>query len=202
MAGLLLLFGAVIVLIIAQRRKTGAAQEKESAFHDDDGGTWTREAKVRHGVFAVLAVLALSIFLIFDLLGSASLYWRLVTVYAGFWVLVGVLLLPSRPLGLKLGILAILVLVLFTLRYVDWNSRKPFLRDLYSVKEGMTADQVDGIMHEYMRSLGRDVIHDRGGLLVAGTVTYRHTNEGWGDSDWGIITLDSGRVVQVQFLPD
>ncbi len=202
LAGLLLLLGAIVVLIIARRRRAAYAQEKDTALHDDEGDAWTREAKVRYAVFAVLAVLALSIFLIFDLLGSASLYWRFVAVYVGFWVLVGVLLLPSRPLGLKLGSLAILVLVLFSLRYVDWNSRKPFLRDLYSIDEGMTAAQVEGSMREYMKSDGGNARYDQSGQIVAGTVTFRHTNEGWGDSDWGVVTFEDGRVVQVQFLPD
>ena len=201
LAGLLILLGIVAVLIVARHRRAARAQEKDTTFHDD-GNAWTQEARVRYAVFALLAVLALSIFLVFDLLGSASLYWRFVGVYAGFWVLAGVLLLPSRPLGLKLGILAVLVLVLFALRTVDWNSRKPFLRDLYSVAEGMTAAQVESSMGEYIRSDGDNVRYDPSGQILAGTVTFRHTDEGWGDSDWGVVTFEDGRVVEVQFLPD
>jgi hypothetical protein len=33
-------------------------------------------------------------------------------------------------------------------------------------------------------------------------LVYRHTDEGWGDSDWGEIYLENGRVVEIQFLPD
>jgi len=37
---------------------------------------------------------------------------------------------------------------------------------------------------------------------VTGTSTYRHTNEGWGNSDWGVVTFEDGRVVQTEFMPD
>ena len=39
-------------------------------------------------------------------------------------------------------------------------------------------------------------------LALSGRAVYRHTNEGWGDSDWGEITFEKGRVVRIQFLPD
>jgi hypothetical protein len=33
-------------------------------------------------------------------------------------------------------------------------------------------------------------------------VTYRHTTEGWGGSDAGVVTFEGGRVVQIEFLHD
>jgi hypothetical protein len=33
-------------------------------------------------------------------------------------------------------------------------------------------------------------------------MVYRHTSEGWGDSDWGEIHFEEGRVVEIRFLPD
>jgi hypothetical protein len=43
------------------------------------------------------------------------------------------------------------VTVLFSVRFVDWSGRKPFLRDFYRIKEGMTESQVDQIMSGYMK---------------------------------------------------
>jgi len=37
------------------------------------------------------------------------------------------------------------------LRCVNWNSRKPFLRVLYSIHVGMTRVQVDAIMGKYLK---------------------------------------------------
>jgi hypothetical protein len=39
-------------------------------------------------------------------------------------------------------------------------------------------------------------------VSAEGRINYRHTTEGWGDSDWGLVTFQAGRVSQVEFLPD
>jgi hypothetical protein len=201
LAGGAVLAGGMVFLVLAQRRNRKAGPEKGPTLLQNDEAS-RQDARIRYTVFAGLAGLALVLFVTFDLLGSASLYWRFVVFYAGFWVLVGVLVLPARPWVTKIIVLASLVAVLLWVRAIDWNSRKPFLRDLYSVDEGMTVEQVDRIMNEYMRSTGQDAVFDEEGRILAGTVTYRHTDEGWGDSDWGIVTLKDGRAVQIRFLPD
>jgi hypothetical protein len=98
---------------------------------------------------------------------------------------------------------------LIAVRFVDWNSRKSFLRDFYSLQEGMTREQVDQTMSSYMKGVGGgppnsqgQYVYDEQGEVVTGWVTYRHTNEGWGDSDWGVVTLEDSRVVRLEFLPD
>jgi hypothetical protein len=151
--------------------------------------------------------LALSIFLILDLGLAVSLYLRFVAIYTAFWVLVGALLLYGHPMREKLLILGLLVMVAFSVRFIDWNSRKPFLKDFYRIREGMTPAQVEQIMGGYMIGGGAPLGSPRTelngwGEIVAGTVTYRHTNEGWGDSDWGVVTFENGRVVKIKFLPD
>jgi hypothetical protein len=73
----------------------------------------------------------------------------------------------------------------------------------------MTPDLVDQIMAGYMREAGVGPLNsetqttlDAQGRSYTGSVTYRHTNEGWGNSDWGVVTFEDGRVVQTRFLPD
>ena len=41
---------------------------------------------------------------------------------------------------------------------------------------------------------------DEQGQIVTGWLTYRHTDEGWADSGWGVVTFENGRVVEVRFL--
>ncbi|MGD9049488.1 MAG: Clr5 domain-containing protein, partial [Anaerolineae bacterium] len=139
-------------------------------------------------------------------------YWPFVAIYAAFCVLVGLLLLVGSPKREKLLILGLLVVVLFSLRFVDWNSRKPFLKDLYRVQEGMSLEQVEEIMGEYMGGAccpaeplgptGGEGAAQTEGMAQPDRLVYRHTDEGWGNSDWGEIHLENGRVVEIQFLPD
>jgi hypothetical protein len=198
-AGLMVLIGAGIVAVVLRRW---------SGDGENDGG-----ARSRYVLLALAFWMALSLFLILDLgLGLAvSVYPRFVAAYAAFWVLVGALLLYRRPIREKVLILALFPVVVFSVRFIDWNSRKPFLRDFYRIKEGMTESQVDQIMSGYMKgyfggpppSLREyEPEFDEQGKIVTSWVTYRHTDEGWGDSDWGVVTFENGRVVRTEFLHD
>jgi hypothetical protein len=76
----------------------------------------------------------------------------------------------------------------------------------------MTVEQVQQIMGDYMGGTCQpdnpfglptgESAAETEELALPGRAVYRHTNEGWGDSDWGEITFDKGRVVRIQFLPD
>lgn len=198
-AGLVLLIGAGIVTVVLRRWSGG---------EEDDRGV-----RSRYVLLALAFWIALSLFLILDLgLGFAvSIYPRFVVAYAAFWVLAGALLLYRRPIRERVLILALFVVVLFSVRFIDWNSRKSFLRDFYRIKEGVTELQVDQIMSGYNKSYyggpppsfrEYEPKFDEQGRIVTGWVTYRHTDEGWGNSDWGVVTFEHGRVVEVRFLHD
>ncbi len=92
--------------------------------------------------------------------------------------------------------------VLFSIRFVDWNSRKPFLKDLGRVSPGTPVAQVDEIMGDYMRSTSDHMQLDEQGRIVSGIIAYRHTTAAWGNSDHGVLTIAGGRVVDIDFLPD
>jgi hypothetical protein len=71
----------------------------------------------------------------------------------------------------------------------------------------MTETQVEQIMSSYRHGSGwpanpNPEAVEPGDLIVPETVIYRHTNAGWGDSDWGLIRYHDGRVVTVEFNPD
>jgi len=204
LAGLVLLAGAAATALIGTAWKK--ASLRSVGMPHGARGPW---ARTRIVLLALLSWFALSAFLILDLLFAVSLSYRFVALYAAFWALVGALLLYDRSLYGKLIVLALLVFVLWGVRFVDWTSRKPFLRDFYRIQEGMTPAQVDRIMEGYIRETGggppgseSQYGYNERGEIVSGWVTYRHTDKGWGDSDMGVVTLRQGRVTETEFLPD
>jgi len=205
-AGVMLLIAAAIVAVVL-RWLGNNTQSKDS---DSNGDRW---ARLRYVFLALAFWIALSIFLILDLgFGLAvSIYSRFVAAYAAFWVLIGALLLYRRPIREKALILALFLVIVFSVRFIDWNSRKLFLKDFYRIKEGMTESQVDQIMREYMKGYyggppaslrEHESEFNEQGKIITGWVTYRHTDEGWGDSDWGTVTFEDSYVVQKQFSMD
>lgn len=186
-----------------------ATKEPEESGHKGLGRTAVLRSK--YVLLAFPLGFALGLYLILDLALSVSIYVQFTAIYVLLWALVLPLFLTDAPARHKLWIVGLLAVALVSVRAIHWNSRKPFLKDLYRVKEGMSAAQVEQIMGGYMTGGGvplgspgprLDGRLDEQKDMMAGTISYRHTNEGWGDSDWGIVTLKDGRVVEVQFLPD
>jgi hypothetical protein len=212
LAGLTVLAGAALTVGVGSRWKVGQSQAEHRGGDGEDGAPPAETAKLRLWILAFAFWFALSAFLILDLGFSVSLFPQFIVPYGAFWLLVGALLLGGRPMRDKLVILGLFVVILFTFRSVDWNSRKPFLRNLYRIEEGMGESQVEQIMNGYTKTYGggpppshpeyREYEYDEQGRLLTGWVTYRHTDEGWGDSDWGVVAFENGIVAWIQFLPD
>lgn len=116
-------------------------------------------------------------------------------MFAAFFALPALVLLWRAPLRVKLAFISTFLLLILVVRNVEWNSRKPFLRALDAVQVGMTAEQVDAAMRGFVRA-------PRTGISDYGTVSFRHTDEGWGNADVGLVTFEGERVVKVEFLGD
>jgi hypothetical protein len=134
---------------------------------------------------------------------------------------------PVRSQLGRIGVLAAVIAIVTTLYFVDWTSRKPFLRDLAGVHVGMTEAEVRQIMGRYMEGTGWPAPPDSfpsdapstltiggsgmqysietspsGEIVVHDSVVFRHSNDGAFNSDWGIVSFSSGTVVRVEFSPD
>jgi hypothetical protein len=99
-----------------------------------------------------------------------------------------------------------------------WNSRDRFLRVFDLVHEGMTEQEVDVLLRDYLRGTGipnvRNVttiavgadIHpgdpSASQLSPRGCQVYRHSTSGLWNGDWGIVCYRAGRVVSTAFSPD
>ena len=126
----------------------------------------------------------------------------------------------------RLAAFAAVVAVIAALYFVPWSSRKPFLHDLYSIHPGMTEADVRRIMSRYIEGtgwpapygvipagtgtltdLGTGATHptgttSTGEITIKSSLVFRHSTAATFDSDWGIVTLKSGRVTGVSFSPD
>lgn len=126
----------------------------------------------------------------------------------------------------RIATLAVVIAVIATLYTVEWTTRKPFLRDLDCIRVGMSEAEVRKLMGRYMEGTGWPAIpgsstnapaaldiagsgsqyatetSKSGQMVIRDSLTFRHSNDGAFDSDWGIVSLSNGRVVSVEFSPD
>ena len=135
--------------------------------------------------------------------------------------------LPVRSQLHRIGALMAVVAVIAALYFVEWTTRKPFLRDLDQIRVGMTEAEVRRIMGRYMEGTGwptspfdtstngtstltdvgsgsrySTITSPSGEMIVRVSLVFRHSTNGAFSSDWGIVSLSSGRVVRVEFSPD
>jgi hypothetical protein len=167
--------------------------------------SWTRRAVLTGVLLTELA----GAFVMIDLFVGVSLLLPWLTGCLALGLALGLLGTVGVPTKMRVALLVSFALILIAVRWANWDSRKTFLRDLYSIHSGMTRTQVDGVMRTHMResthavspgappSSGGDGVRDD-------IVIYRHTNEGRddGNADWGIVKFELDKVVSVDFSPD
>jgi hypothetical protein len=112
----------------------------------------------------------------------------------------GFLLLRYLQPALQMSVLAAGLIFILSVRFVDWNSRKPFLRDLYKVRLGMSVPDVQSIMGGYLTTASTE--EPEFNKLEDELIVYRPSNEAAYNADLGEITVRSGRVVAVRYLGD
>lgn len=139
------------------------------------------------------SLILLAAFLFFDYAYAVSVYRVVVLLTSTIFGAYALFAFHGIPSKIRWGIVGIGCGLIIGLRFVDWNSRKPFLRDLLSIRQGMTYAEVDAVMGKY--------IHEPESQ-TKDSVVYRHTNEGWGDSDCGFVSFSDGNVVAVEFSHD
>lgn len=145
---------------------------------------------------ASLLLIGFVLYVWMELATHSMLYpWLATGVFAAFFALPALILLWRAPWQTKLAFIGIFLLAILLVRNLDWNTRKPFLRGLDSIRQGMTVEQADAAMQGFMRGPAT-------GISEYGTVNYRHTDEGWGNSDIGLVTFADGVVSKVEYMPD
>ena len=127
----------------------------------------------------------------------------LLTAAVAAWVSAGSALLSRRTIVLMAFLLVL------SMRYWDFNSRKPFLRSFHGLTRGDTKEEVIRHMARFRLSgSGRGFVfarwRDRYPALSERVefLCFTHTREGWGDSDWGLAYFVDGRLIDTQFSHD
>ena len=123
------------------------------------------------------------------------------TLAAGFLFLpIGWIRVRRYRTGIGAGALAMGLLVVLSMRFVDWNSRKPFLLDLYRVQLGMTINELALIMRHHPNKPTPDY-PDRI-VKENDTLVFRPTYGGAYNADWGIVTIKDHQVAGVEYSAD
>lgn len=154
-----------------------------------------------------LGIMILSTYAIFDILAAISLDVRINLLVGALLLSLAFLFLRYRSWWQQLLVALVTITILIGMTQTDWNSRKPFLRDLNRVELGMDIQEVTTIMEDYISDTSPPLGPISGSFSpsefsMIDTLIYRHTNQGWGNSDWGVITFTEGKVNQVKFYPD
>jgi hypothetical protein len=166
-----------------------------------------RPAALTIAVFALGILTACELGLSFPIAG-----WLYLAVGALFTIgLIRPLALRRQPL--QVSALALVFVAMAALYFVEWSTRKPFLRDLARVQVGMSQAEVRQIMARYKEGTGWPAIptsppdssakpQPRGELVIPHSLVFRHSDEAAFNSDWAIIALSEGKVARVEFSAD
>jgi hypothetical protein len=159
-------------------------------------------------IVLALASLAMFLFAASEMLVAIPVAWWLYVASSAMFA-VGLLRNrhPRRQLG-RLVTLISICLVAAILYLTPWSSRNAFLKDLYSIKPGMTVAEVQAIMRGYIPGTGfpsnpfAEKPAPPGELTIQGALVFRHSEEPAYNADWGIVNLRDGRVTSVEFSAD
>lgn len=174
----------------------------------------------------VIASFVLALFALCEIgLAWPVAWWLYLPVVVAFTIGI-VRPVPVRRQLARLGALAAIHAIVATLYFVEWTTRKPFLRDLARVEAGMTEAEVRHIMGRYLEGTGWPAVFgdssnapstlnllgsgsqfstaasSSGQLVIRDSLVFRHSNDGAFNSDWGIVSFSNSKVVRVEFSPD
>jgi hypothetical protein len=126
-------------------------------------------------------------------------------IYAPIAILISGPLWPEGPTCWRSKRVRLMIAtnaLILALYLVPWSTRKPFLHDLYSIKPGMTLAEAERIMARYKRGTGWTIPGAGQEVSPAGSIVFRHSDDGLFNADWGVVTIQAGKVIDVRFDPD
>jgi hypothetical protein len=146
------------------------------------------------GLCAILfigSVICTPIYLYTDIFFPVSVIPLSLSFCAIIWLLLTPLLLKYLKIENKITAVVISTLLILFAQYYEWNTRKPFLRDLFSIKKDMTIFEVNKIMSSYMKKSD-----------LPEPIIFKHSQSSTFGSDEGIVSFRDGKVESVEFFAD
>ncbi len=156
-------------------------------------------------ILTIFCFTALALFAFAEILLAMPLAGWLYLVLPPFFAVALLRWRPESRRTFRLATFMMVMAALAALHFVPWTGRKTFLRDLYTIRPGMTEDQVRRIMARYIEGTGWPAPGGSAAgesLLLPGSLVFRHSNEAAFNSDWGIVALKDGKVSDVRFSAD
>lgn len=151
------------------------------------------------GVFVLFAFLVIG-FTIAEIIFPVTVIPFVTAASAVVLVRVGAEFPKRVPAGQPWALIAMFVLLILSVRYVDLASSKPFTRHLFQVHRGMTGAEVERIMGGHLKNWvqpeSEHYLHLNPNFT--GEAWYRHTTEGWGNADWGKVVFKDGRAIDAE----
>jgi len=157
-------------------------------------------------VFMVCSILIISLLL--DPFFPFHAYWWFTIPMCVVVACISTWITAGRKRGQRVKVVSLSVLLVFSMRYWDFNSRKSFLRRFNGLENGDTREEVLQHMEGYRYGQGKGFIFARTKQQhpdVADrveNVCFTHTREGWGNSDWGLVYFVDGKLWDTQFSHD
>jgi|JI7StandDraft_1071085.scaffolds.fasta_scaffold354857_2 hypothetical protein len=157
-------------------------------------------------VFLVMALLVIS--LLVDPFFPFHAYWSFTIPLCLLVALVVAWITSGRARAQRLKLVFAATLAVLSMRYWDFNSRKPFLRSFNALEKGDPKEEVLDQMKDFRCGQGKGFIFvrmEREHPEVADRVEnmcFTHTREGWGNSDWGLVYFVDGKLWDTQFSHD
>lgn len=150
--------------------------------------------------YMIPALVILAIFYLLELILPVSVVPYATGACAVFFIAIGWFQLHKIEVALRITALSAGVLLILSMQFWDWNARKPFLRDLYRIRVEMPVEEVKQIMRGYLNKPKRE--DPDPDIHPDDTIIYRPSNEPDYNADWGIISMQAGKVRRVEYSSD
>jgi hypothetical protein len=172
----------------------------------------------------VLSAMPLALLALWEVVIGNPVVWWLYVLAALVCVAGLIRFVPIKRQRHRLGTIAVVTIFIAALYFMDWTTRKPFLRDLDRIHIGMTEGEVRQIMGNYTEGtglqeppgepastqltiLGSGLKYPTnstptGEVRLVDSIVFRHSSDPYFNADWGIVSFENGKVSAVEFSPD
>lgn len=150
--------------------------------------------------FVACVLCPLAIFIFVDMFAAITVI-PLATAFCGtLWILFSLGLTQEQPLRKRATIITAMLLLILSIKFIDWNYNKSLARDRFQIRKGMIGIEVERIMGRYQKNF----IQPESENYLHLNIEYTGTSlfSAWDNDTYLDITFQDGRVVNVEIVGD